>query len=662
MTSPIHTPELPGPVDALTRVVRVLGWVGAAGASVGLALATVVLWPDLAAYLTQNTVPPGHRAVLLGAMGGGLLAGGALALAVAWRSYARADQLALRAAPLVVAGFIPPMFSIQGWRGHEVSLLVLLLGSVVALERLATRAQAAEPFFTWRRTRGVLDWLRTREGLAAALLGLLVAAFAVYFSVFTIGNHHALRTSSFDLGIEENILWNAGHFGSPLRTTPLGPPYTHLGYHQTWISYLIGPLYLLWPRAEFLLVLQATVVALAAVPLFLLARRRLGAWWGLLLAFLYLIYGPLHGSIMYDFHYQPFSNVLVLAALYCLLESKLRWATVFIVLTLLLREDMSIPLAIFGAALVLIGERPRAGALVAAISAVHFVVLKFLVMPQFLGGASAYIHQYAGLLPPGEDGFGGILKTVFANPGFTVNSLLDAEKLRYTLEILAPLALISFRRPIGWLLALPGFFFTLLSTKYQPLVLTSFQYTTYWTIFLFMGAVWTLERLSVRGRRAWVLPLLVGGVVGSAQFGAIVRHEEARGSWQTHRFGLTPWEKTRYEQVRRLVEQIPGDESVVASERLVPHISNRADAYSMRSGLQDALWLFTGNAAWDADRVHIPEALRGDYGIVAREGEFIIARKGHPKTLNEQYLKEMGFPPPPPPAPAAPPALPPRPP
>jgi len=192
-----------------------------------------------------------------------------------------------------------------------------------------------EPAFAWKRSRRLLGFLARQDWAPLLLVSLVATAWAVFFFAFGLSNHRSFRTASFDLGIEENVLWNAAHLrGPPFRTTPLGPPYTHLGFHQTWISYLIAPLYRLYPRAEFLLLLQAVVVALAAFPLFFLARRWLGQWWAFFFTAGYLAYAPLHGSVLYDFHYQPFASVLLFTIAYAVV-AKRTWLSVLATVLLL---------------------------------------------------------------------------------------------------------------------------------------------------------------------------------------------------------------------------------------------------------------------------------------------------------------------------------------
>ena len=197
------------------------------------------------------------------------------------------------------------------------------------------------------------------------------------------------------------------------------------GYHETYISYLIALPYRLAPRPETLLVLQSILIGGAALPLYAFARRHLGAWIACLVALLCLFYAPLHGSNLYDFHYLPFAPFFLWTTLALLEARRDRWAAVAIVLTLANREDMSALLVVIGAYLVLTGERPRAGLIVAAVGAVYFVVVKFIVMPRFLEADGRYVHQYQDLVPEGENGFGGVLKTVFGNPGYTATTVLE---------------------------------------------------------------------------------------------------------------------------------------------------------------------------------------------------------------------------------------------
>ena len=119
------------------------------------------------------------------------------------------------------------------------------------------------------------------------------------------------------------------------------PTSTHLGFHETYISYLIGIFYRLAPRPETLLALQAALIGGAVLPFFAFARRHVGDWTACLLAVLINLYAPLHGSNLYDFHYLPFAPFFLWWCLWALESRRNVMAVVAVTLTLANREDMS---------------------------------------------------------------------------------------------------------------------------------------------------------------------------------------------------------------------------------------------------------------------------------------------------------------------------------
>ena len=651
--------ELPALTVAARSVTLLLGQ----GASIGLALWEWRSTKHLLAYVSKNELPRAARNGLLMSM----IVGAALALLIAGALYYlrrprgldAVQRLALRGAPLVLAGLVPLLFHWQLWVERDLDFLVLASGFVLGLLALVRLALRSEPVFAEEfgprlraRPRAVIAWARERRWLPLVSVVSAALAYAVYFSIHTLNTHYRIETSVYDLGVENNVVWHAAHWGPLFRTTPLGPPMTHLGYHQTYFSYVIAIVYRLAPRPETLLVIQAVMLGFAAVPLFFLAKRRLGPWVACLISTSYLLYAPLHGSNLYDFHYQPLGVFFFWLTLYLLEERRDRWAALSVLLTLSVREDMSALLAVIGAYLVIGGERPRAGLLVAAIGTVYFVVLKFLIMPQFLRGESAYINQYAGLLPRGESGFAGVLKTAFGNPGFTLGTVLEKDKIVYVLQILAPLAFLPLRRPIGLLLLVPGFFFTLLSTQYVPTIRISFQYTAYWTPFVFIAAIANLEWIRKNDRgpdawtpsyKAWLFVLPVAMLVTSYQHGAILQQHTARAHFHPYRFGITDEDRKRHADLYALIAQVPPMAKIVSAEWVLPHVSSRPDSYSLRDGVFDSDYMILSLPPRDDEIQTIRAGIgTGVFGVVEKRGQFVLAKRGHDTEKNRVVLDTLG--------------------
>ena len=674
----VRLPRLrfPGLPDnhSLTRGARALGYLVGEGASVGLGMWVMRSSDRMAGYVRSNTLTPvGRKFVMYNMLGGAALFAGLGLLLWLWRRAAGleiVDRIARRCAPLCLFALVPMLFHWRLWYPNpqpEFSFLVIVCAFGLVLQGLMRVALESPPVFSEElvarataRVRPLIDRARQLPWLPTAIVAAGALAYAVLLSVLTLQNHYKLGTSGYDLGIENNLVWNAAHLNGPLFKSSVigGPTSSHLGLHTTWISYLIAIPYRLVPRPQTLLVLQAMLIGGAALPLYAFARRHIGDWLACLVSILFLLYPPLHGSNLYDFHYLPFAPFFMWTTLALLEAGRDRWAVLAVVLALANREDMSALLAVVGVYMVLTGRRPRAGVIVAGVGAAYFVLVKMILMPKFMGGGQAYSDQYQDLIPYGESGFGGVLKTVFANPGFTITSLIERDKLSYFLQIMAPLAFFPWRRPIGALCTVPGFFFTLLSTRYPALVKISFQYTAYWTSFLFIAVVDNFAWLkrgaqtavspeaAARWRvslRAWVVALTAATLVASYQLGVVFQRNTAWGGFLKFETGITAMDRIRHADLYALIDQIPPDASVAANELVVAHVSSRKNAYTLKIAYNDADYLLVRLPLASDERVHVVSALRsGAYGLAAQRGDFSLFRRGLPATTVTPFLRLIG--------------------
>lgn len=631
MPSPAPRPSLEVRATTVSQFFEACGLLFAVGASVGLMAWSFWNWKSMLLHVETNKLDFGDRRFMFLAMGLSGLVAPLLSWLIAFRgrrtTIASFHQTALRLLPLVVSGLVPLLFAWPLWQGRELAGLTFMACTALALERALRTSLSLTPAPVARPGVPSASW----TPLVAVVLGAV--GYAVFFSIYTLRNHYRFATSAYDLGIENNLVWNAAHLNGPLfKTSPLGgPDSVHSGYHQTFISYLIALPYRLWPTPQFMLVLQAVVIASGSLPLFFWLKRRIDPWLAAVVAFAYLLYPPLHGSNLYDFHYQPFGPFFLVTTLVLFETGRWRWAVLMALLTVSVREDMSLLLGVIGAFLVLTRQRVGAGLLLCVVCGVIFVVQKLIIMPRFLNGFPAYVNQYQGLVAHGEPiSYGNVLKTVFTNPGYTFSSLIEQPKLVYALQVLVPLVFLPLRSPLGWLLCLPGFFFTLLSTQYPPLVMISFQYTAYWSMFVFLAVGWVLFRAEPARRAAMVAALVLATLATSVNFGAVFRPDGARGAYDVHRFSLTEVDHRRHADAYALIDQIPPDAKVAASERLNPHVSSRKNAYTLRGSAFDAEYLLfelsvLGPNERDAVR---PLLSKNEIGVVDARGGFWLLKRG----------------------------------
>ncbi|MFN2103782.1 MAG: DUF2079 domain-containing protein, partial [Candidatus Promineifilaceae bacterium] len=101
---------------------------------------------------------------------------------------------------------------------------------------------------------------------------LLALLWALVLSGYAWLRHMRLNSSTFDLGIKAQVIWNTWQgdwFASTVEVSH------YLGDHVQFIFLLIAPLFGLWEDVRVLLILQALLLGLGALPLYRIAQRKL---------------------------------------------------------------------------------------------------------------------------------------------------------------------------------------------------------------------------------------------------------------------------------------------------------------------------------------------------------------------------------------------------
>jgi uncharacterized membrane protein len=634
--------------DRVGQLVRSAALMATVGASIVLFVHEVAQPADkLDAFLAKNELILAVRNRLLLAMAAAatvlLLSAGTL---VIWRrtesTIARVRRAALIASPLTLLGVMPPLLKLHPWQSDPMLLGCAVAVVILILEQTVWRSLESIPDGVWR-------WLQSqiaRIGSAATRVLLLLPislvvagalAYGVFVTILTIRYHNRLGTAAFDLGSLDNIFYNTLR-GHPLRGTvqiPTGGNWSDLRVHAEFSTYVLLPFYALRPRAETLLCVQAFIVGLGAVPVYLLAARRLPRISALLLAAAYLLFAPVHSGNFYDVHFQPFASTLILWCFYFLDARKNILFAVFFVIALGCREDASISLAVAGVILLATGFRPLAGFVIALTSGLYFVIVRFVVMPRF--GTWWFNDMYKDLEPGGDASLLGVIKTVVSNPLYTLGTLLTRDKFLHVLQIFLPLAFLPLRRPWLWLGFVPAILGTILTTGYHPTTDTTFQYVFYWVPFIFAGAALVLEQIRERQghtRHAAAVVAMVGAtLLTSFHWGAVFQRETFASAWgRINLAPLTDAERQTLSDLREVGDMVPKDASLAVSEMETAHFSNRLTVYTLKLGVSDADYVLYRTDSGGFGSNQASEALAsGKYERVAERGKFALLKRAAPR-------------------------------
>lgn len=505
---------------------------------------------------------------------------------------------------------------------------------------------------------------RAGKWLGGGWVASLWAGHSALFSYFALVQHRSMSTRTIDLGYYDNIFYQSIH-GRWLACSFLKTG-NHAAAHFDPILVLLSPLYLLYPRAELLLVLQCVWIGSGVIPAYLIAHRRLQsrlAAGGLALA--YVLHPALQGANMYEFHSLSLvAPVFLWVVSFLEKGSRLGYFLALAVL-LLCREDAALLSFFLGLAAVIApgvltasedaagaapdereaGEkrRRRMGVVTLVASTVYFVVVKLFFMrsPDILNSgkdAYSFAYYYEALIPAGT-GMGGMILSLIGNPMFVLRHVFTEPKLVYFGTVFLPVLFLPFLVRSGrWVLAY-GLIFCLLASR-TAVFSTHFQYATllYPAAVAFTpAALVTLRRrpagflggLDVpRLARALVPALVTATLLVSWQFGAIVPNGRFKGGFVALHRILTEDDKATYAWVKESVAQIPGHAKVSVTDRMGAHVSNRRYAY-FYPGRTDVDFIFIdeGDLKGNDLNKHKTFVGKGTFQEVSRRGKMVLYKK-----------------------------------
>lgn len=356
-----------------------------------------------------------------------------------------------------------------------------------------------------------------RAVLSAAALAV---GFVVFVGAWTVCRVKTYSSPTYDMGIFTQMFYSMKTTGLPNTTCERDGLLSHFAVHVSPIYYLMLPFYALFPSAETLQILQAAVLASSVVPLWRIVRRNgFSPAGAVLLCALLLTYPSFSGGTSYDLHENVFLTPLIFW-LFDALEGDRHWGVaLFGALTLLVKEDAAVYVAVIALWVVLEAltkrqwKRLRLG-LALLVGALAY----FLAVTTYLSrvGDGVMTYRYGNFLQNGDGSLFGVVQTVLISPMKLLFECMDAEKLEFLLQTMLPLLFLPFfTRHYARLVLLIPYILVNLMSDYQYQHSIFFQYTYGATACLFYLTVRNLADLRVWAERKR-LPRATGAVCATA--------------------------------------------------------------------------------------------------------------------------------------------------
>ncbi len=424
-----------------------------------------------------------------------------------------------------------------------------------------------------------------------ALLGLMVVAWTWYFTWLSLDVHHGLGTSAYDFGLYDQGVWLMSRFEAPFVTL-MGR--NLMGDHSSFILIFLVPFYWVFPAAGTLFFAQSLAVGMGALPVFLLARKKLHSEAiALVLAAVYLLHPAVGWTNRENFHPDAFLGVFVGMAIYGAVERKWRLYAVFVVLSLLVKEDASLVLVPLGVWVAVRRDR-RLGLLTIVGSLSFMLFAMFAVMRSLIGVPT----RNGWRIPFG--GPTGFVSELAERPGNVIDHFRSEGRPFYFWQMTAPFAWVFARAPSVALISVVVLGTNMLSTFWYQFHI-EYHYSLVIVPALALGTVYALSFIAGFWHRRWA----IAGVVLMATWSAVLwgplpigRGYDAQYYW-----------KPNYPSpvaARELMREIPADAVVSAHHALTPQLAHREQIYMFPNPFRVVLYGPTTDL--ERERARLPQA------------------------------------------------------
>ena len=405
-------------------------------------------------------------------------------------------------------------------------------------------------------------------------------------------------TSCYDFGLFSQMFHYMKETGQALITCERDGLLSHFAVHFSPIFYLLLPVYMLIPKPETLLVMQALVVTSGVIPLILICKRhKLSNAATCAFSVVYTLYPCFAGGCFTYIHENNFLAPLVLWLVYFCEKGKALPKLIFTVLLLCVKEDAAVYAAVIALYFLFTDKNYKCNLLMLIISVIWFIVVTNYLSKH---GDGVMTYRYGNYILDGSGSLWAMIGSIIKNPVYVLQQCFTKEKLTFILQMLLPLMFMPFmtKKLTRYILVIP-FLLINLMTNYQYQYDIGFQYG--------FGSGSLLIYLSVINYAELERPkLLICSLCCSVIvfFGLYYHRLDYREKY----------EKNAHERevIDAALEVIPKDASVISSTFLLPNLSQRKEIYDLEYTKQTAEY-YVLDLRYETDEFNIADYLNDNF-------------------------------------------------
>ena len=390
-------------------------------------------------------------------------------------------------------------------------------------------------------------------------------------------------TTGYDLGIFTQAVKSvlSGHL---LYSSLTG--FSQLAWHFSPILFIVVPIYWMFHYPQTLLVIQVLCLGFGGYLIYYICQLfKLSHKKSLFVELLYFVNPLVWGIIFFDFHEICFAIPFVLLMLIAYINKRWLMYSIFLILSLLIKEDITATIAVFGLSMLVFDylktKKLNKVALITMLAGISFYVIGVVVSIKCSNGEFPRILTYVSTRYSYAD------ETILHKLASFFSTFTDSFALLLVLAYLLPLGFLIFD---GMEFAVAGLFILVMnmastnSGQHALLLQTTAGAIPY----LFVAMIITLSKLKLHNYQM----ILLGCFMVGASLWIMVS--------PVSRIKALTLPNQHTEDINQILQMIPNGASVTTTNNIIPHLCSRTDAYI---GEWDAEVPNLGNIQWGYPRI-----------------------------------------------------------
>ncbi len=403
--------------------------------------------------------------------------------------------------------------------------------------------------------------LKNKLKLNKNIIWLGIGIYILLLTAITWFKYYQLGYNALDLAIFNNIFFNAAN-GNGFWSSIQGHHY-FADHFAPWL-YALLPIYWLWQSPLNLLIIQSVILSLSAWPIYLIAKKILNQKAAIILSLAWLL-NPLVWNInLHEWHILPLAIPLILLAYYFYLQNNLGKFTIFILLAMLVREDVAIVTGMFSILALLDKKKLKWIILPGLLSGIYFLgTMKLISFFTTTGTRFAIYYQW-------------LINTTFID---FIKHILSLGNLEMILGLTLAFLFLPFLKPKYLILALGPFLQFVLGRPGGSNLMIDTHYSSLFIPGLVISSLWAIKILPHKNPRLNKLikfdPGLTKLIIVCCLIYLVIFLGPGLG------VGKKIINRTNYSELTEKIATIPIEASVATGYSLLPILSSRINTYSL---------------------------------------------------------------------------------